>query len=434
VRATIGLILGRLPNFLIPLVSARVFGVTEYTDYFFLSWALTSFLAGGWNVLGEVVSVPFILRWRSKGWNAKSYIRWLGVLQSAGGLTFSVVGGWFSVLWGILPEEAFFLFMIPTSVYVILAGRASAYTALLMSKGRYVEATGSPAVTSAFVLAGMYCLSGVLGEGVLPLAYGAGELARLCFLVVRSRGCLKEGSEAPWGEFRRELVHWLKVSGYQLAGTFILGLYPVMDRVWLEGAGRGDITLLSYAERLWAVPVSLFTGGFLSVSLVRWSRWALEEEERHELVRNTLRVAGTVFICSLPAAGVAIVIREPLIHFLFSERRLAAEEIARLSSVFGVLAAGLPTYLAAMVIVRAIMAVRGTHYLCAIAVIELGAKIAGNAVLVPRLGLAGAASSTVLMYTVGGLLQAIALAFDCRRVSPGTRAGVTGSTVPRGEP
>lgn len=425
-RATIGLILGRLPAFLIPLAAARAFGASPRTDEFFFCWSLVAFLGTGWNALGEVVSVPFLVEWRQWGWNAGAYIVRIGAWLGLGSVVLLLAGGGVSVALGFLSRAGFLHFFLPLSLWAILSGRASILTGLLLSCERYMAATFSPAITSAFVLGGIGLLSGKLQEDILPLSYAAGELVRVFFLASRARDRLREGVPPGVGELRSEMGRWWRASRYQLGGTLILGLYPVLDRVWAGGMDAGSITILSYAERLWSIPVGLLTGGFLSVNLVRWSDVALQDEGERALVRRTLRAAWRVFVCTVPAAVAIAGARGPVIGLLFGARRLSGDDLEALSAAFGALMIGLPCYLGSMVVVRAITALRRTPYLFWIALVEVAVKAAANAVLAPRVGVAGLALSTIIMYSVAGILQCLVLCQGCGQVSLPGGDGSTG--------
>lgn len=428
-RSTLGLILGRLPGLLIPIASARIFGATGETDAFFFAWALVSYYLGCWAAAVEVVSVPFLVRLRQGGRGPGAYLkvvrRWC-TLTCAG----YMVGAMLLVKLGVLAPGGAdpvgttvldYLFLL--SIHALFSAHSSIEVGLLVSIGRYGVAFMSSAISTVIALAGAVLLGRHAGVWALAGGYPIGELVRLAFLKSHARWTWRE--ETPGTLLPSEVRTLFSASSFQVLGSILLGSYPVLDRMWASHLGEGAISFLSYAERLWMVPVGLATGGILSVKLVEWSESFGSVGSAAMMRHRTRRLAVKAFMIGLIVATGVGLMRRPLASFLFQTGALDPGAVQELGRVLAALMAGLPLYLMGVLYARGIQVLGKTHYLLMIAVVQLGTKSVLNAWLSERWGVAGLALSTTGMYAVGGILAAVCFRLGC--------SGMSDGRLPRGE-
>lgn len=416
-KATALFALGNLPGFLIPILLARRAGANRETDALFVALSLSSFVTYIFASVAETANIPFLVQIRAEGGGLRAYCFRVGLILSSASagvvavLASLVIGGGHLVGWeaSYIRQIALILsFMVP---FAFLAAASSVLKGVLISLDRLGLAMLSTAMTPVVVV-----LTVVLSpmEWLIPctaLAFAVGELAKFLLLsgsapirnLPRGSATGSQGAILPVNSF-------LKAAFYQAAGLVFLSLCPIVDRMVASSQGVGSVSLLSYAERMWQVPIGVLTGGMLPVLLVSLSNQVSAARDLERLSRDTARIARIIFLVACLLCFPLYFLRHQLFSSLFWGSALKAESVRELSSVFLCLVAGLPLFSAGLAYTRLLMVLKRNDLLMLVGFGELIAKLCLNAVLIGPFKLVGLALATSGMYSLG----AFALVLVCR--------------------
>lgn len=402
-RNTGAILLARLPSVALAVVLARTFGVSDETDRFFFALGLVTFALNIAVSVAEVTVVPHLIGLRMSGVPEGRFIARFAVsmiavsaavLAAACAAVAAVsapAASWSSG--GVLPR------VIQLVPYLVGGVGSSVLAGWLTSRGAFASSALVAGVTPLSVLtAVLFGAEG--GVAVLAVGYLLGEVARLAILVaILARG--KTRQVPPALPVREPPPGFTRPALYQILGSAVLALYPLVDRTMIASYGSGSLTVLAYAERLWQIPVGFATSGLLAILLVSWSERYNKESRLDGVAADARTQAARAFL-----AASAVVV--PLIALRAVVARITigpddALQVEALSSTFGYMLGGIPLYCAGLVYTRAFLVIQGTGWLLLGACISLGLKASFNSILAPRLGIGGFGLSTSLMYSASTL-------------------------------
>jgi putative peptidoglycan lipid II flippase len=427
VTATLSIVLGNLPGLILPILLARVVGATIETDILFLTLALVGFIVNTISSVAETANIPFIHQVRNRGGSVSSYRTGITLLLS--GISILLNLGLSIVLafsWRHLGFTADYAGRVVKSMlwmtpYLVFAASASVLKGFLLAQERFFLPLISSAVTPLIVASTAVYWGGgrVLHACLIGFCVGEGVKVMLLSLCSRSSPGLVIQEDVR-GTTRYSVVAFLKASVYQALGLTILSLYPVIDRLLASRIGEGQASLLSYAERMWQVPIGALTGGMLPVLLVSISSEIAKGGDVRRVVSRTpliafLAFAGACLLC-LPL----YFLRGVIFKVLFGTASLDGGALTTLSSVFMGLLVGVPTYVAGLAYTRVVIALRMNSWLLYIGIGELVLKCVLNVLLAAKYKVVGLALATSLMYTAGtaALVLLFAIGFESTKSYP----------------
>lgn len=401
---TLASLVGQAPGFLIPIAIAATLGVTAETDAFFLALAISSFVVSVTSAAAEHVAVPFFVAARR---SERGFQRFLG---EASGVTLVLpatfligllplvhAASWFQsgrealaeyLLWGLIP-------------FVFLSAMASVWVGALNADRSYVAGALSPGLRSLVVLGLVVIAGDRWGVHGLVVGYGVGELCRALFLGARvaSRYGVLPGVSRPSSEVRQ----FVRTAIAQVAGSAVLGLTPLIDRVMASTLGPGNVSILHYAERIWQVPLSLVASGFLVVSLAEWSHEVHAGQRPGDLSRNARKAAAYLGGLAVAVCAVLVVYRAAVVGVVFAGGSLSEWELSQIADALGVFLLGLPLYLVGLVYTRAFLVLGRSDWLFKVSIGQLLLKILLNLVLMRAWGVVGIALSSTAMFSLASL-------------------------------
>jgi putative peptidoglycan lipid II flippase len=392
---SVATILGQAPTFFVPLAVARVLGATADTDAFFLAFALITFALNAMSGATQNALVPLLVYVTgSRSRLLLAHVQTLTVAVAIAATALLTVGARF-----IAPASA--IFVVQLLPFAVPAALASVWTGALYAQRQYVVAALTPAVRTAGVLVVLWAVGGGWGAAALVWGYCAAEVVRLIVLGATLRPpALTWSADA---EARRDFAGFIRTGGAQAAGSALIGLIPVVDRIAASNLPLGSVSLLDYAERMCQVPIGLLMSGFLVVSLAQWSHEAARGDSI-ALLRHKTR-ASSLFICAVSIVPIVLLIlaRHRLTAILFGGAHLSPADVRVLADTLGAYLLGVPVLLAGLIYARAFLVLRRSDWLLKVSIGQLGAKIALNAWLAPTLGLPGIAMATASVYALGSI-------------------------------
>ena len=184
-----------------------------------------------------------------------------------------------------------------------------------------------------------------------------------------------------------------------VAGAIIMGSTELVDKSMAAGLAPGSVASLNYGNKIIAAVLTLATTAIGTAVMPYFSRMVADKE--WENIRNIAKLYfGIIFSLGIPAALLIYWLSDPIVAAIFQRGSFTAEDTTIVSSVQALFAFQIPFYIAGMVVVRLISALRANHILMWGAAINLAVNIGLNILFIHFLGLKGIALSTSFVYLI----------------------------------
>lgn len=392
---------GRALGLALPIFIAAWYGASGQTDEFFFAYGLVLMLAGTLSPVVESVVVPYVAEIRSRDEDVSAFVA--NAITATGGALLLIVVAVALFLRPLVrvatdfDEEAiqqihtFIIIMSPIILFMVWS---SLLAGTLNATHRYGMPAISPAPRAVLTVLLIFLWKDQLGVFAIAWAYLTGELLRLALLAVSARraGLLAWNLRA---QIDPKFIQFVHTASYQVLSMVVLGLNPVIDKAMASTLQDGSVTLLHYADRMYTIPVTFFTSGFLVAVLSHWSgrhygdKAFVLKEHVWKVVQLALLLA---FICTVLVA----VIHAPVFRALFGHGRMTPADVATLGVVFMSYMIGFTPHMAAIVMGRAQIVRKRTRLLAGFAVANTIIHVSLNFLFIQIYGLAGLALSTSL--------------------------------------
>lgn len=257
----------------------------------------------------------------------------------------------------------------------------------------------------------MFIAAAVLASpsgGVAALVWGtvAGCAAHLLALVLPGRRHEKlvrpcigwKSPEWPW--------FW-QGFGIMLAGQALMSLTLVIDQFQALALGTGSVATLSYANRVLSLILTLAAIAVSRATLPVFSGTGTDMDGR--MLRVARYWAGAMFVVGLAVMFAAHALAPYAVEVLFERGRFGPADTLRVGTAFRFGLVQLPFYFSSMVLVSYALSQRRYRLIFWSGVIGCTAKVVGNFVLAPPLGVNGIALATGLVYACNALFFHLAL-------------------------
>ena len=187
-----------------------------------------------------------------------------------------------------------------------------------------------------------------------------------------------------------------------IAGSIIMGSTEIVDKGMAAALAPGSVAALNYGNKIIAAVMTLATTAIGTAVLPYFARMVAERDWKN--IRRTLKFyLSIIFTIGIPAVILIYTFSDLIVNIIFQRGSFAAEDTAIVSSVQAYFAIQIPFYVAGIVVVRLISALRANHILMWGAAINLVANIGFNMLFIHYLGLKGIALSTSCVYLISFL-------------------------------
>src|SRR5947209_3376182 len=179
----------------------------------------------------------------------------------------------------------------------------------------------------------------------------------------------------------------------------------VVDQSMAAMLPAGSVAALSYAKKIVTAVLAIGATALSTAALPYFSKMAVEDDWhgcRHTLKRYSALVAST----AVPFTVVLIVFSRPLVRLLFQRGAFTGMDTELVSWVQICYSIQIPFYIVGMLFVRFLTSIRRSDVLMYASAINLALDVILNLVLMRRMGVAGIALSTSLVYLVSCLFLA----------------------------
>lgn len=401
-------LVGRSGGLVIPFFIAMIYGANRETDSFFLAYNLIFALTGIFVHLFESTLIPFLAEHhqddRLSNGLANSVFA-VSFFPIAFLCTFIALGlrpvlGTWSGLGASSADLVAKMFMELLPMLFLSVCMASLHS-VFFTRGIFWISAASPFVRSMVVISFLFFAHQRLGIHAIPAGFSLGEVARWLvtfFLLMRltSWTWILE-----WGRTKTLVLNFFREGFIQVLAVLALSLIFVSDQWFASWTGTGNVTLLSYADRLLQVPYLFFMTAFLQIFLTDWSKTYYDK--RHDFWPKLQRDIGVGFAVSLLLAGILWALRQPLVGIVYGTRNLSQGERQILTAIFGWYAVSFCPGVLRLLFGRAVIVIKHSKFYFLQACAELTLNIFMNYALMPRFGVVGIAMSTALVQTASSL-------------------------------
>ena len=399
------------------LVVARQFGTGDSMDALLIAFLLPSYAV---NVLAGSCStalVPTFVQVRENEGQEKAQqllsgvIIWnTGVLAAVSvllALTASFIlpmlGSGFSITKVALSRSLFFVFL----PILVISGLKMTWAAILNACDRFALVALSPIVIPLATIGMLFWVGRTWGIYALAVGTLAGyliEAALLAWGLKRNGFCLMPR----WHGFDHTLRKIVKQYIPVVAGALLMCGTMLVDQSMAAMIGTGSVATLSYGGKVVTLILGIGSVSLSAAVFPHFSRMVAAYDWAG--IRHTLKTyTYLILIVTIPLTLILVYFSEPLVHLLFERGAFTSMDTWRVSQVQALFLLQLPFYFLGILMVRLISSLNMNHILMQGAIINLFFKVFFNYFLMQRLGAAGIALSTALMYMVSVIYCSIML-------------------------
>jgi len=190
-----------------------------------------------------------------------------------------------------------------------------------------------------------------------------------------------------------------------IAGSIIMGSTDIVDKGMAAALTPGSVAALNYGNKIIAAVMTLATTAIGTAVLPYFARMVAKKDWKN--IRRTLKFyLSIIFTIGIPAVILIYTFSDSIVNIIFQRGSFTTEDTAIVSPVQAYFAFQIPFYVAGIVVVRLISALRANHILMWGAAINLVVNIGFNVLFIHFLGLKGIALSTSFVYLISFLFLA----------------------------
>lgn len=282
-----------------------------------------------------------------------------------------------------------------TFPYLLFISLVALLSGVLNSLMRFAVAAFAPALLNIALIVALlvapasekvevvrYMAMAVLAGGILQFM--------LCWAAVRHAGVKLHFGWPRMTPAVKELIVLI------LPATAAAGVYQISQLFYAffsAGLGEGALTMLSYADRLNQLPLSII-GTALGVAILPAISQAIARGEDSEAEDVQARAFDLSMLLTLPATLALAVASGPIIGALYQGGEFDLEDAAVTGNILAILVTGLPAYVLVKVLTPAYYARKDVRTPVLIAMGVLAGGIVANFLLIPILGIYSLATVT----------------------------------------
>lgn len=281
-----------------------------------------------------------------------------------------------------------------TFPYLLFISLVALLSGVLNSLTRFAVAAFAPALLNLALIISLLVsppddLSKVRAMAIAVLLGGIAQFA-LCWLAVRRAGIRLSFGRPRLTPAVRELIVLI------LPATAAAGVYQISQLFYAyfsSRLGEGALTMLSYADRLNQLPLSII-GTALGVAILPSISQAIARSENDRAAEVQAHAFDLSMLLTLPATLALAVAAGPIIGALYQGGEYSIDSARTTASILAILVTGLPAYVLVKVLTPAFYARKDVKTPVTIAMTVLALSIPANFLLIPRMGIFSLATVT----------------------------------------
>lgn len=288
--------------------------------------------------------------------------------------------------------------LIETTPLVILLVWTSVLTGTLNAYKKFAWPALSPAFRAIINLSIIFAFKDIWGVHAIAWGYVIGELVRLCILA----GIIYRSRLFPLRlSFRLnpKLREFLKTSSYQVLGMVAVGLNPIVDKAMTSWLGKGEVSILQYADRLYMIPVTFISTGLMITLLSYWSE-RFYQSGPGRLKGDIKKALKVIIPLTLAITAGLILISQPIVKLAFGRGEFPQEKIPEVCYVWIYYLIGLVPHFIGIIFVRAHLVLKNTRILLYLAITNCLLNFSLNYILMQRYAVQGIALATSITSSI----------------------------------
>jgi len=390
------------------LVVAHQFGTSDALDAFLIAFLIPSF---GINVVAGSFSAAFIpsfIQVRKQegqemaqslyssvmGFNVAILLAVSILLAAVGPFLLPILGSGFN-LGKLALTRSLYLVLLPI---LVINGIGMTWAAVLNASERFALPALSPMATPLLTIFLLLIMSKIWGIYVLA----AGTIG----------GFIVHGGLLAWN-LRRQgfpiVPYWVGLNFETkkvihqciplVSATLLMSSTTLVDQAMAAMLGPGSVSALNYGNRVVTLVLGMGSISLGTAIFPHFSRMVAANDWNG--VRHTLKTyVALILVVTVPLTLGLVYFSEPLVRLLFERGAFTSSDTDLVSGVQRLFLLQVPFYLLGILIARLISSLRANNILLRAAMINLFLKIIFNYFLMHRLGVAGIALSTTLVYLI----------------------------------
>jgi putative peptidoglycan lipid II flippase len=390
------------------LVVAHVFGRSDALDAFLIAFLVPSFvLALVMSSLGSAL-IPVLVETRQKsGAEAEQKLLSSMMLLSMSFLILiatligffapfylPVLGSSFTMPKLVLTRKILYC-LLP---FMVFSGLATFVSGVLSAYKKFALPALVPIITPLITIAAILWAPKSWSVFTLAIGVVAGGFLEAAILLRLLKTCGMR-FRLRWHGLDADVRSVLRQYAPVLAGSVLMCSTTVIDQAMAAMLPSGSVAALSYANKIVALIVAIGATALSTAILPYFSHMAAEQDWagcRHTLKRYT----ALTLVTTMPLTLALIALSHPLIRLIFQRGAFTPVDTDLVSHVQVFYFIQIPFYMCGMLFVRFLSSIRRNDVLMYGSAISLALDISLNLVLMRRMGIAGIALSTSLVYVV----------------------------------
>jgi putative peptidoglycan lipid II flippase len=281
---------------------------------------------------------------------------------------------------------------------VVLSGMATVWTGVLNASERFALGAAAPLAIPAVAAIALVVGGGRLG--IEALAWGTIAGYGIVAWVIAAAASREGWSITPgWSglspDLRRVLAQYTPV----FAAACLMGGTALTDQAMASALSPGSVAALSYGNKTVALLTGLGTMSLGTAVLPHFSRLVARSE--WGAVRHTLRTwVHVIAVVTIPLTVLMVVGSTWIVRFAFERGAFSSHDTRIVALVQTMYVIQIPFYTAGIMFVRMLTSMQRNRTLFWGAGISLPLNVVLNYVFMQRMGVAGIALSTSVMYVV----------------------------------
>jgi putative peptidoglycan lipid II flippase len=275
-----------------------------------------------------------------------------------------------------------------TFPYLFFISLVALLSGILNSLTRFVAAAFAPALLNLVLIAALVIAPGdddIATVQIMAIAVLIGGIVQfaLCWVAVRRAGVRLSLRPPRMTPAVKELVILI------LPATIAAGAYQISQLFYAffsARLGEGALTMLSYADRLNQLPLSII-GTALGVAILPAISRAIATDNEAEAADVQARAFELSMLLTIPATLALMVASFPIIGALYRAGDYSLEAATTTANILALLVTGLPAYVLVKVLTPAFYARKDVKTPVWIAMSILVASIPANFILIERIGI-----------------------------------------------
>ena len=399
------------------LLVARQFGTGDSMDALLIAFLLPSFAVNVFAGSCSSALIPTFVQVRENEgqekaqqllsgviiWNTAVLTVVLALLVLTAPFTLPILGSSFSITKLTLTRSLFFFFL----PIIFISGLKVTWAAILNACGRFALVALSPVMIPLATIAMLLLVGRTWGIYALAVGTLAGymiEAALLAWGLKRNGFCLMPRWHGLDDTLRKIIKQYVPV----VAGAVLMSATSLIDQSMAAMIGAGSVSTLNYGGKVVTLIIGIGSISLGTAVFPHFSRMVAVHDWAG--IRHTLKTyTYLILLVTIPMTFILVYFSDPIVRLFFERGAFTTADTWRVSQVQALFLFQVPFYFLGILMVRLISSLNMNAILMQAAIINLLCKIVFNYLLMQRLGAAGIALSTTLMYLVSLIYCSIML-------------------------